>query len=137
MQTFLPDPSFSLSAYFLDRQRLGKQRVEVVQLLRALSGETRGWASHPAARMWRGHEHALAQYGRAICGEWISRGYRDNCLPIIEEYARRFVDTGNPKWIGCPEFHRSHQSNLVRKLPEHYRRFFPDVPQDMPYVWPR
>ena len=33
-------------------------------------------------------------------------------------------------------FHRSHQAALVRKLPEHYRRLFPDVPDDLPYIWP-
>jgi hypothetical protein len=136
MQTFLPDPLFSVSAHCLDRQRLGKQRVEVVQILRALAGDTKGWSNHPATRMWSGHEHALAQYGRAVCGEWISRGYRDTCLQTIEVYANRFKDTGNPKWVGSVEFHRAHQSNLVRKFPEHYRKFFPDVPSDLPYVWP-
>jgi hypothetical protein len=25
---------------------------------------------------------------------------------------------------------------LVRKDPEHYQRFFPDVPPDLDYVWP-
>jgi hypothetical protein len=24
----------------------------------------------------------------------------------------------------------------VRKDPAHYRRYFPDVPDDLPYVWP-
>lgn len=136
MQTFLPDPLFEVSAHYLDRLRLGKQRIEVVQILRALAGDTEGWSNHPATRMWSGHEYALAQYGRAICGEWISRGYCDNCLQTIGSYAGRFEDTGNPKWIGSFEFHRAHQSNLVRKLPEHYRQFWPQVPDDLPYIWP-
>jgi hypothetical protein len=41
-----------------------------------------------------------------------------------------------PPWLGDAAFHRSHQSALVRKDPQHYRRFFPDVPDDLPYVWP-
>ena len=41
-----------------------------------------------------------------------------------------------PDWLGDESLHRSHQSALVRKDPEHYRRFFPDVPDDLPYVWP-
>ncbi|HEX7304900.1 MAG TPA: cytoplasmic protein, partial [Lentzea sp.] len=41
-----------------------------------------------------------------------------------------------PPWIGDEAVHRSHRSSLVRKFPEHYRRFFPDVPDDLPYVWP-
>jgi hypothetical protein len=28
------------------------------------------------------------------------------------------------------------RSNLLRKLPEHYGILFPDVPNDLPYVWP-
>jgi hypothetical protein len=30
--------------------------------------------------------------------------------------------------------HDSHRSALVRKDPAHYRRFFPDVPDDLPYL---
>jgi hypothetical protein len=32
--------------------------------------------------------------------------------------------------------HDSHRSALVRKDPGHYRPLFPDVPDDLPYVWP-
>ena len=39
MQTFLPYPAFDLSAQVLDRQRLGKQRVETLQVLKALTIE--------------------------------------------------------------------------------------------------
>ena len=48
MQTFLPYPDFVASARCLDRRRLGKQRVEVLQLLRALLVPGSGWANHPA-----------------------------------------------------------------------------------------
>jgi hypothetical protein len=41
-----------------------------------------------------------------------------------------------PPWLGDPAFHHSHQAALVRKDPAHYRRYFPDVPDDLPYVWP-
>jgi hypothetical protein len=37
---------------------------------------------------------------------------------------------------GDDAVHRSHRSALVRKDPEHYRPRFPDVPPDLPYVWP-
>ncbi len=36
MQTFLPYPDFARSAAVLDPARLGKQRVETLQILRAL-----------------------------------------------------------------------------------------------------
>lgn len=36
MQTFLPYEDFNQSTAVLDRQRLGKQRVEALQLLKAI-----------------------------------------------------------------------------------------------------
>lgn len=143
MQTFLPFESFEESARCLDRQRLGKQRVEAWQIWCALGPDSRsGWRHHPAVLMWRGFEEALALYGVRVCDEWRRRGYRDTMLA-------RFTDTidmagvtpetgiAMPPWLGDPVFHRSHQSNLVRKLPEHYGPLFPGVPADLPYVWPK
>jgi len=40
MQTFLPFPDFKKSASCLDYKRLGKQRVEGLQILNAIQGET-------------------------------------------------------------------------------------------------
>lgn len=134
MQTFLPYADFAESAKCLDRQRLGKQRVEVMQLLKALAGETTGWANHPACKMWRGSEHHLADYGIAICDEWLSRGYNDSCRDKIIELAKKFPAGRVPSWFGDEAFHRSHQSNLIRKDPAHY--VFPGVPNDLPYIWP-
>ncbi len=54
MQTFLPYPDFAESARVLDNKRLGKQRVEVLQILNVLTDSTRkGWRNHPAVAMWR------------------------------------------------------------------------------------
>lgn len=137
MQTFMPAPTFSGSLVVLDRQRLGKQRVEAKQLLRALRGESKGWVNHPATKMWRGHEGALALYGRMSSSLWLSRGYRDSLLPYFIEMQREHADTATmPPWMGDAEFHRSHQSNLIRKLPDHYGPLWPGVPADLPYLWP-
>jgi len=69
MQTFLPYPHFSRTARALDRRRLGKQRVEVLQIynVHRSTGVTTGWANHPAVRMWKGHDYMLLSYGIAIC----------------------------------------------------------------------
>lgn len=134
MQTFLPFPDFIDSAYVLDYKRLGKQRVETWQIIRALRGETKGWVNHPAVKMWRGYESALALYGVVVCAIWKDRGYNDTMLPRFA----RLLD-GNvtmPDWIGDERFHRSHQSNLIRKDHDHYAPFFPGVPDDLEYVWP-
>lgn len=137
MQTFLPYADFSLTAYALDYKRLGKQRVEVKQIFGALGKTSGGWVNHPAVKMWRGYETALAFYGVTICTEWIARGYNDSLLPeFVQRVNGSTAPWSMPPWLGDDAFHLSHQSNLVRKLPQHYGDLFPDVPDDLPYVWP-
>jgi len=137
MQTFLPYKDFVKSASVLDRQRLGKQRVENLQVIKALITPGYGWQNHPAVKMWRGHEYTLLKYQEAICNEWTSRGYKDTCLEkSIDLLAGYPIGITKPEWLGDVEFHKSHQSNLLRKFPEHYSQYFTDVPDDLEYVWP-
>ncbi|MGN6687381.1 MAG: MSMEG_6728 family protein [Actinomycetales bacterium] len=144
MQTFLPYPQPRRSAAALDDKRLGKQRVETLQVLRALTWETYGWKNHPAVRMWRGFVPALVSYGVAVCEEWVGRGRTDAVREQLLEYSggrlatwEELRDAGElPPWVGLDALHASHQSSLVRKDPEHYRPLFPDVPDDVPYFWP-
>jgi hypothetical protein len=148
MQTFLPYADFERSARALDSKRLGKQRVETIQVVRALTRPGYGWANHPATLMWKGFEEALGRYGLVCCEVWCELGFGDTCAATImtdlrtagvaavrsqEELA---AAGGLPPWLGDPDLHRSHQSALVRKDPGHYRSLFPDVPDDLPYVWP-
>ncbi|MDQ1041121.1 hypothetical protein QFZ75_007537 [Streptomyces sp. V3I8] len=149
MQTFLPYPDFTRSAEVLDRARLGKQRVEALQVLRGLTVPGYGWRNHPAVRMWIGYEEALARYGLDMCAVWVAEGRADTCATtLVTDFTAhrpgtsvrgqaQLAEAGElPPWLGEPAFHRSHQSALVRKAPEFYTPFFPDVPDDMPYVWP-
>ena len=148
MQTFLPYADFERSARSLDLKRLGKQRVECIQVLRGLTRSDYGWRHHPAVLMWKGHEEALGRYGFTMCQVWTERGFADTCASTIgadlREAGVHTVRTqpelaavgALPSWLGAPEFHRSHQSALVRKDPEHYRPLFPDVPDDLEYWWP-
>lgn len=138
MQTFMPYTTNSDTARVLDNKRLGKQRVETLQILRTLAGVTKGWQNHPAVKMWRGHEDALIDYGIAICTEWVNRGFQDTCLLKIAEMRPLFLHSSQlqlPSWIGEERFHLSHQSNLIRKDPIHYSKYF-NVPNDLPYYWP-
>lgn len=135
MQTFVPYPDMNQSALVLDRQRLGKQRVETFQLLRAISDTSIGWRNHPAAKMWRGYENGLIAYGVAICSEWISRGYKDTCLEKIQAFGKA-DEMALPPWWGDEKVHSSHRANLLRKLPEHYGQFGWKENPDMPYFWP-
>jgi len=130
MQTFLPYADFSRSAFVLDDRRLGKQRVEALQILNALHGLSRGWVNHPATRMWQGYEEALEQYLRFCILEWTNRGFRNNmAVP-----APRVVTP--PPWLGDDRVHASHRSNLLRKSPLHYGRWLWTDPPDLPYHWP-
>jgi hypothetical protein len=139
MQTFLPYPDFALSAEALDRVRLGKQRVETLQLLRALVIPDYGWQRHPATRMWMGHIPALVRYGLAMADEWVRRGGTDTTRTQILEFAPGADQAGRlplPPWLGDPAFHLAHRSSLLRKDPEYYGPLFPGVPDDLPYLWP-
>lgn len=131
MQTFLPYPDFVQSARILDDRRLGRQRVEAYQILRVLAGMTKGWVNHPAVKMWRGHEMALSAYMNVMIDEWERRGFRNNMMrvAVVREYDL-------PHWFGEPDFHAAHRSNLLRKFPDHYGRYWPDEPDDLEYVWP-
>lgn len=130
IQTFLPLPDFQESAKVLDNKRLGKQRVEAYQIMRVLAGLTKGWRNHPAVLMWRDYEPALYEYGRIVCVEWRERGFTDN---LYDKFPNARVIT--PKWLGDMRLHISHQANLVRKDPEYYRRYFPEVDENLPYYW--
>lgn len=139
MQTFLPYASFYMSARVLDNQRLGKQRVETLQIMKALHDPEYGWQNHPAVLMWRGHEDFLMEYQAAVCDEWVyQRGFRDTCLEKTRDYFRWMPDReeySRPPWLGNHEFHLSHRSNLTRKNPEHYSQYW-TVDPTLPYIWP-
>lgn len=137
MQTFLPYPDFMESAHCLDSKRLGKQRVEVLQILKALNGDitNRRWRNHPATKMWAPYQGYLVLYGQTICLEWINLGYSDTCFNKIGKFAGS-NDGDRPPWLGDQRLHDSHKSNLLRKDPEYYGRYGWGVPNDLEYFWP-
>jgi len=136
MQTFLPYESFRDSAKCLDRQRLGKQRVEAMQILNALKADSKSrWRNHPAVRMWRGYEHTLGYYMNIMIKEWVSRGYNNtmNLSDIPIDYDKSVL----PPWLGDNRLHKSHQCNLYRKDPDYYGKFFGnEIDRKAPYWWP-
>jgi hypothetical protein len=147
VQTFLPYPDMLRSARCLDDRRLGKQRVEALQVLRALTWPGYGWQHHPAVNMWRGFEVAVSTYGLTMCQVWVDLGRADTCAATITTDLRSAGLGGPvseedldatllPPWWGDPRLHSSHQASLVRKDPTFYRPQFPDVDPEMPYWWP-
>jgi hypothetical protein len=122
--------------------------VETIQVVRALTWPGYGWANHPAVLMWKGFEEALGRYGFTCCQAWTELGFGDSCaLTIATDLRAAGIDTVRtqaelaladalPPWLGDEALHRSHRSALVRKDQAHYRPLFPDIPDDLPYVWP-
>lgn len=119
MQTFLPNPLYKESARVLDNKRLGKQRVECLQILKVLrTGPIQNslvseggfkykdglyqrktpWYNHPAVRMWDGYEKQLAIYGLYICYEWINRGFKDSCFQKIESILKTYDPFYKFRW---------------------------------------
>ena len=140
MQTFLPNKSFKISAQMLDNKRLGKQRVEVLQILKALTLEKYGWKNHPATKMWVGHLNELVQYGTEICLEWRTRGFKDTCLEKIQAFHQYDIEQTMPEWWGNEALHSSHRANLIRKDYVHYSKFnWAEMKSDYlgtSYYWP-
>lgn len=149
MQTFVPyGAEFEANAYVLDVKRLGKQRVEGLQILNALAawrrGEKAGWVNHPAVKMWRCHDAALVVYTLEMCERWKSLGFSDTVAETLGDIYPQTVRLASespeaiamPPWLYDEAVMLSHRSNLVRKNPIGYRPWWPDIPNDLPYVWP-
>lgn len=145
MQTFMPEPTFEMSARVLDPKRLRNQRNECKAIMQTILGiDDPGWKHHPAAKQWMGNPAALAAYAITVCHECARRGYphaefeelsgeKTKDIFWFEKYLQPLH---LPWWMGYEPYHDSHKSNLVRKDPDHYRLYWPDIPDDMEYVWP-
>lgn len=137
MQTFLPYPDFDACARSLDSKRLGKQRVEVLQILNALlNPDAKGWKRHPATLMWKGHEGSLIRYGVAVCDEWRRRGFNDTVREKLLARTPQVAHEEPPPWLGDERLHASHRANLLRKDLEAYRRHGWTEDPETPYFWP-
>jgi hypothetical protein len=149
VQTFLPYPGFRAAALVLDPKRLGKQRVETLQVLRGLILPTYGWRHHPAVKMWAGYEEALGRYAVDVAAVWTAGDRADTTVATFRadlaaatgitalRTQEELAAAGElPPWLGDEKFHESHRSALLRKDPGWYGPIFGAVPDDLPYVWP-
>ncbi len=129
MQTFLPYPDFKKSLQSLDYRRLGKQRVEAYQIIRAIKFKG-GYKNHPAVKMWQNNVNALKIYYNAALDEWIRRGYKNHMHKMIIRGRTTY-----PPWLGDKKFHAAHRSNLLRKDPVFYGKFGWQESPNLPYRW--
>lgn len=126
MITFHPFPDHYKSAQLLDYRRLGRQRQEALQILKALLGMVGSYKSIPAERSWRGYEAALCDYGIIICKEWRDRGYVDNTgiiFEIIRFERLKCKPIINPPWIGNERYHSNQRAILLGKNYNWYSQF--------------
>ncbi len=133
MQTFLPYRNFRSSLSALDMRRLGKQRVEAYQIIKALSDPTYGWQKHPAVNMWRGYTDSLKYYYNTSLEVFDYRGGTNIRLKPMVLPPYPLI---HPPWLGDEAFHASHRSNLLRKDGKFYARYGWKESPDLPYVWP-
>ena len=132
MQTFLPYADFEESAKVLDYRRLGKQRVEGMQIINAIENPNpQGWKNHPITIMWTPYTNCLKHYTNIIIREWINRGYNNN----MKLYDIVIHEMDIPHWLGKKAFHSSHRANLLRKDYEYYSKFGWKENSESPYVW--
>lgn len=132
MQTFLPYNDFWRAARTLDVKRLGKQRVEAVQILNAMYDPENAWHEHVSVRMWRGYEDCLRFYVNWIIREWLRKGYENNMafFEIPDDFPI-------PKWLFDERLTLSHRCNLMRKNPLYYEQFkWKRIDVRAPYWWP-
>ena len=140
MQTFLPYESFEQSAKVLDNKRLNKQIVECYQILKAITDSTYGWQSHPIVKMWEGYPTSLLIYAFSMYKERKNRTGKEHQSYInMEDYYYsnnlKYVETISPVWLGNEKFHDSHKSNLLRKDKSYYSQYFPNIQDNLPYLW--
>lgn len=140
LNTFVLSVDHHVTADLLDRQRLGKQRVEAKQIINILEhfdntqDNKKAWFNHPVCQMWIGYTEHLKKYFNIISGEWVARGYKHN----MGFYAVDEEKSEAPYWIAWPELRYSHMASLFRKDPrEYWGRFeFPCAYNEFGYVWP-
>jgi hypothetical protein len=127
----LPYPDYTTTALHLDDVTLGFQIANCLKVLKYL--DKNGTFKHPLGEPWRGHASSLAMHGMILCEYWISRGQQDALgEEITQHLTKRPVP---PKWLGDAAIHRSHKSHLLRIDLQHYRKFWPKLPDNLPLVW--
>lgn len=121
VNTFIVSDDYETTAKLLDYKRLGKQRVEAMQLINILENKTTtGWKNHPATKMWIGNVNELKKYTNAMITEWTDRGYKNT----MKLYDTSNEDTSTPWFVLWKPLQYSHMASLVRKNREYYLPLF-------------
>lgn len=130
----MPYPNIIKSVMCLDYRRLGKQRVEAMQIYNQITTGKGGFPYHPINNMWKDNHNALAYYHNVCISEWVRRGYNNTMEKIDFSFYNPKGDF-LPDWLGDDRLHASHRSNLIRKDPTHYGQYNWTEPNNLAYHW--
>lgn len=139
MMTFIPVANLTDTVRALHDEDLEIQMLDAGRALRQCA------ENYPSliVPMWRQHEGGLLSYFLSVCKELqrrsIGRGVEWAIRQgwLIAEEASWDIRPLMPRWFGYRPIHDSHASALIRHRPTHYARMWPNVPLDMPTLWPR
>lgn len=132
MQVFMPYSDFCQSLMVLDRQRLGKQRVESWQIIDTVTHSKKAWSNHPAVLMWKDYIPALKVYYNMNLMVWEIKGYNNIKLKPFTDV----LDFVYPDWLGDDRIHQGYRSQLLAKNYDHYCQFgWTEKAGEYQYYW--
>lgn len=134
MQTFILSKDPIVTMRQLDRQRLGKQRIETRQIYNCIIGKSSlGWRNHSVVKGWKaaGEEglNYLNWYYNENITEWLNRGY-NNTMPLVLDPDRPLNSFVLPQFLWSHHIDyvtREYQRLLVSKNYNYYQEIFPDI----------
>jgi hypothetical protein len=130
INTYLPYPSFELSAEVLDNKRLVTQRLHAFKLIKTIVEGEGPLTAHPASHMWGRNPAALMRYHDVIVNHISLRFMRPGGFRFDQKAYTM------PDWFGDLEFHSRHKASLLAQDEAHYRKFdWLERPQ-ICYLWP-
>ncbi|MCS7094410.1 MAG: pyrimidine dimer DNA glycosylase [Thaumarchaeota archaeon] len=135
MQIFRPYVDWRRSADVLDDRRLGKQRVECMQVLNVIlrklgwiNDGRKGWLNHPIGLLYynsgKPYVRDIVGFFNACVQEWVNRGFRNSIdLSDISHLLARVEGTEGTPITRIHEL--EYRRVLLVKDPAHYVRAFP------------
>jgi hypothetical protein len=139
MTTWLPVANITDTMQCLHDVELEEASEFSLEIVCILAEGRQKW--HPfSSGMWVGYLGGVWSYFLQACAERKRRGQLVGRL--IQQGSEVMKDDLGipplmPRWFGYRAVHLSHASTLIRQRPEHYARLWPEVPLDMPMLWPQ
>ena len=133
MQVFHPYKSALKSIQCLDNSRMGKQRLECIQILLANNNIDTEWEvpksvpPHKNVVLWKNYSGYLFYYLGILLNEWEDRGMKNFVCRGMYEKLRNIYglqeNTKRPRFIDN-KFIQTQRLSLLNKKMEHYYKFF-------------